>query len=574
MRFNRVDHITISNGRNDEVLNFARTELRRYLDRIFAAGGNRPIDIELTVHPRDGLKHDGFRIEITDEKIAIGSALPRGVLHGCYELLKLLGCLFVFPGAEHEYVPSLAAAVLDNGVRTKNPAFEFRGLCLYNVTDATVRETIDAIDLMAKNGFNFLLTSMNRLDDSIDGCHAILWVEISERVLPEIRKRGLTIDLSEHSTDYFFPPERWFPEHPEWFALYDGARRPGQLCYSNADVVRAYAGAYADFVRKHDFFDFIGAWPHDGGKHCQCEACVNDPYALLNSNRAIAGEIGKIRPELTVEHLAYTPESFSRPAEDLPRNMCVLVCGAQDERAGEWAEKSAGGGAFYFDYHTGDHYCFRANLWINPHYIRSTLRTLKGYGFRGIVSLALPITAWWVNSINYQIMSEYYYEPEAEPERVVRELGRKLFGGQPAMLEAWSRMVNRLQDCELWSRPPFQGTKEAVKIDRRDTAADLRNRERFDAELHAIRDVLKKVDRAATPAFQRQQAEILCEYLALQEIYYQRIDQYDFKRHTPREVEPYFEKLAALRQRWPGRFISPEYARWRIAGRYNNILIR
>ena len=222
------------------------------------------------------------------------------------------------------------------------------------------------VDWMGKNGYNFLLTSIHREDDTEQGDHAILWDEIGDVLLPELQKRGIVIDMSEHSTDFFFPREELFRQHPEWFALENGVRCPSQICYSNPEAVEVFGDRLAAFAADKPWIRFLGIWPLDGGGYCQCEAC-KDPLTIYRANRRIAEKLAAVRPDVIAEYLAYRPQSYTRPDEDLPKNMSALVCSVRDQVAYEWALRAKGaGGAFYFDYNTGDHYRWRSNLWLNP----------------------------------------------------------------------------------------------------------------------------------------------------------------------------------------------------------------
>lgn len=215
------------------VADFAGEQLFSYLERLFpGTGSGTRLRFIFTNCPKNELRFDGYEIRITEDSIIIASLIPRGILYGVYEFLRLLGCRFLFPRPDLERVPVLDKFDLAEQVIVKNPKLEYRGLALYQVIRETIPEAIHIIDWMAKNNYNLLLTSIHRTDHSPSQGNAILWNETSEYLYPEIVKRGLAIDMSEHSTDEFFPRNELFREHPEWFALINGERKPLQICYS------------------------------------------------------------------------------------------------------------------------------------------------------------------------------------------------------------------------------------------------------------------------------------------------------------------------------------------------------
>ncbi|MCM3749032.1 DUF4838 domain-containing protein [Paenibacillus pasadenensis] len=555
-------------------LAFARDQLDAYLARIFTGGDpdrQQQLTVRFTNLSAAELCFDGYAIEVNASAVTIASTLERGFLYGVYELLRIIGCRFLFPDAELEQIPHLTEFQLEERTIVKKPWMEYRGMCLYDTSRNTFERTRDTIDWMAKNNYNLLLTSIDRPDDSVDGAHSILWNEIANELLPELRKRGIAIDMSEHSTDYFFPRDHWFELHPEWFSLFDGKREPLKLCYSNEDAVREYANSFVQFVQQDDYYQFIGTWPLDGGGYCQCEGC-RDSQAILRANAYIADEIAKVRPDLIVEHLAYTPQSFDRPQGDLPRNMSVLVCNVNDQVAYEWGMKAKhAGGAFYFDYHTGDHYCFRSNLWINPDYIREMVNTFAAYDYRGIVSLYLPITSWWVASLNYAYLSRLYYEPTASIEELTSELSADLFGSRNRDLTTAILMLvqGQLQDSTLWSGTPHKHVYYCEHITGRNRELDRLHAERFASTMSDIESKFNRIDLTDASPFEHMQLECLREYVRLQDLYFRCVDQYDADVDSPTKAEPYFQALRDAESRLVQAFITERYARWRIVGRDN-----
>lgn len=548
------------------VLDFAQAELRAMLSTLLKDSA-QTVTIEFG-RAKNALRFDGYAVSCRPGVLRVEATTCRGILHGSYEALRKLGCDFTFPGAARQSIPSNAHDGLPSFQIRREPWLEYRGLCLYNTTKETLGATRDAIDWMAKNGFNFLLTSIHRLDDSGQGDHAILWDEIGDALRPELQKRGIVLDMSEHSTDYFFPREKLFREHPEWFSLLQGKRCPGQICYSNGEAVEAYGDSLAEFAGRMDGIRFLGIWPLDGGGYCECDAC-KDRLTIYRANRRIAEKIAAVRPDLIVEHLAYTPQSFGRPPKALPKNMSVLVCSTRDKVAYEWAQRAKNsGGAFYFDYNTADHYRWRAQMWLNPYYCRQMVNTMAAYGFRGVVSLYLPVTCWWQASINYWYLRRFYYEPTADARALTGELAAGLFHTQTPQrfAELLMRIYDELQAPELWSREPhaLEGFRE--HITGRNRELDAAHREHYERVLGEIGQELADMGENPEVSSNRNY-QILLSYLKLQHLYYVLLDQYDANADSPEKAEAYFAELERLKEMGDDPFISAAYARWRIAGR-------
>jgi hypothetical protein len=205
--------------------------------------------------------------------------------------------------------------------------------------------------------------------------------------------------MSEHATHYFFP-RSLFNEHPEWFALVGGVRQPKQMCYSNADGVEYFGQRLAEFAAEHPEVDILGAWPLDGGGYCQCDGC-QQPDTVFKATVRMGELVHKVRPDITLEHLAYQPQTWSVPSGKIPDYMSVLVCNRTDQLARDWAQTmQSKRGAYYFEYKMADQYHWAANVWLRPRYAVDITRTAIDIGYRGIIPLFLPMYTWWQASIN------------------------------------------------------------------------------------------------------------------------------------------------------------------------------
>lgn len=70
-----------------KIIWFSREELLRYLSASLTS-------------PQ--LRFDGFHLLCSEGRISIRAGQARGILHGVYELLRQLGCDFMFPGRHRQ----------------------------------------------------------------------------------------------------------------------------------------------------------------------------------------------------------------------------------------------------------------------------------------------------------------------------------------------------------------------------------------------------------------------------------------------------------------------------------------
>jgi hypothetical protein len=71
----------------------------------------------------DTTMKESFRLLTREGCVLIGGESIYGVSHGVYELLRLLGCDWIFPGKEGEIIPRRETVVVVPLDLAKKPAF-------------------------------------------------------------------------------------------------------------------------------------------------------------------------------------------------------------------------------------------------------------------------------------------------------------------------------------------------------------------------------------------------------------------------------------------------------------------
>jgi hypothetical protein len=154
------------------------------------------------------------------------------------------------------------------------------------------------------------------------------------------RNRGMGIRaVTAHYFATMVPPERYFAEHPEYFAEVQGRRIPhGQLCTSNRDVVRLAVEHWEQrFAREPDLR--IGSLtPNDGGLYCTCESCelqnADLPTRLVEFMNAVTRRVTRTHPDRLMTFYAYGALSAPVDAELHPNLIPAVtpyqICEAHD----------------------------------------------------------------------------------------------------------------------------------------------------------------------------------------------------------------------------------------------------
>ena len=281
---------------------------------------------EISAAVENPVLDDSFRIDVTDGVGAIRGSNPRSVLFGVYRYLKELGCTWVRPGQDGEFIP---VRPLDNTDIHVNEvaSYRHRGVCIEG--SVGYQHVSDMIDWMPKvgmnayfNQFNNPVTFYNRWYEHRTNPHwegsPLTGNEIAalrDQSVQEMKKRGLMYHAAGHGwtcEPFGIPGEAWEPreydipaESVQCLALVNGKRElwgnvplNTNLCYSNPRVRSTIANAVAQRCKEVPEIDYAQVWLADGtNNHCECEACrkmrPSDWYVtLLNDIDSALTEAG------------------------------------------------------------------------------------------------------------------------------------------------------------------------------------------------------------------------------------------------------------------------------------------
>jgi streptogramin lyase/REP element-mobilizing transposase RayT len=140
-----------------------------------------------------------------------------------------------------------------------------------------------------------------------------------------------------HSYEVMVPKEKYFKDHPEYFAEIDGKRNPAQLDLSNPNVLRLCVEAVKKALRDNPGSQYISVSPNDGYGYCECQYCSAIDKAEANVEGSKSGSLIKFVnqvadaiapefPDVKVTTLAYLG-TFMPPKTLRPRkNVSIQLC--------------------------------------------------------------------------------------------------------------------------------------------------------------------------------------------------------------------------------------------------------
>ena len=142
-----------------------------------------------------------------------------------------------------------------------------------------------------------------------------------------------------HTFAQFIPVEKYYNDHPDWFALVDGKRQGGkldfQLCLTNEDMTKEFIRICLEKIKANPTAGMISVSQNDAfqPKPCQCPACTRlveengaQSGPLIHFVNKVAEAIEKEYPDFLVETLAYQ-YTMQPPKKIRPRrNVVIRLC--------------------------------------------------------------------------------------------------------------------------------------------------------------------------------------------------------------------------------------------------------
>ncbi len=265
-----------------------------------------------------------------------------------------------------------------------------------------------------------------------------------------------------HTYHRAIPVEKYYDEHPEYFALLDGERvKQGQYCISNTEVQELL---YKDLIEWLDKgYGTVGIGQPDGFRPCQCEDCKklfgtgedwNEKLWILHRN--LAEQVFKARPDKTVTIMSYIqtalpPKTFKK----LPQNTRVMLTGTNEDDIAPWLEYKVPLGFTGYVYNWCPNQGTRYTPMRTPRYVEAQAKRLFKHNMNEIYRDG-PGALYGLEGPVYYVMGRMFHDPEnSRAEDLVHEFCDAAFGkSAPTMLQFYNTLYHAI---ELYSE--YLGTR-------------------------------------------------------------------------------------------------------------------
>lgn len=402
-----------------------------------AAGVKLPEAWKTEEHMLQSTDHGLVLAGDDDAKGSPWSSVTRaGTLLALYTLLEdHLGVHWFWPGEFGEHVPRDAGAQIPELQVRKVPAFEIRSVEL---------------------GYSSYQTETFR--------------EAARRWYRRNRLGWVRSAVFGHSWETAFDLRRGesFKQHPEWFALVNGERRPPQMCTTHPEVI----ARMTEHVLKGKQ-QIMNISPSDGGGFCQCEQCraLDVPGVLAYDNTTvqlsdriftyaneIARRVREADPAKACGMFAYTyynkpPVKISALEPNLYLSFVFQSAAHRDpENLREWRESVNGwqklGARMVVREGWGNHY-YHDMPFLHPRQIIANLAEAHRLGF--VAAYGEGSKSFATQAPNYWAITRMMWDPARDTSQLMRSFYTAAYGDAAEEMRAFFEAYEHSLDAN-WAK--------------------------------------------------------------------------------------------------------------------------
>lgn len=383
------------------------------------------------------LGQEGVLIRTSGDRLILTGGNKRGTLYAVYTFLeKAFDCKWFTPTVSRiPKLPRLQVAPMD---LQYVPPFAYRAVGWISASDAT---------WAARNRVN------------------------AAAPLEEKHGGAVTILGGGHNFLSLVPPEKYFADHPEYYAEINGQRtyHKAQLCLTNPDVIEIVACAVREMLQKNPEAAYVGVGQEDWGGWCECSACktIDDrEESHAGSLVYFLNEVGKRIetdfPNVHIVSLAY--QHTRKPPKTLkPRhNVIPWVCGIEccyshplttcETSANQIFQRDLRNWTrlaehvFVWDYTANfDHY-------IMPHpnlrVLQPNLQFFAEQNVTGVYASGNPSKGAEWGELRSYVLAKLLWDPSTNAETLIDDFLKAYYGNAAARLAEYIKLIHDKVDTD------------------------------------------------------------------------------------------------------------------------------
>ncbi len=305
----KSEYEIVTSDNPDQKLAFSAKELQNYLQKIAKAEipvvdeKNQDMNRKKIFLKIVKIDNNAVSIKSEGDNLIIGGGSAEAVKNAVYVFLEeYLGCDWYAPDAEK--VPEYKSLVLKTPVR-------------YDYTPEITTRTVH---------------SRLFYNDPVFSGKLRVTTEPFPHYVPGARV---------HTFRKFIPEEKFYKQHPEYFALRSGKRIPTQLCLTNKEVLKIVKDSVVALFKRNPDATVISVSQNDNTQYCTCDACRKIDKVEGSPAGNIIRFVNKVAvdfPDKTLSTIAY--QYTRKPCKTKPAdNVLITLCSIECDRSAPITEK-------------------------------------------------------------------------------------------------------------------------------------------------------------------------------------------------------------------------------------------
>lgn len=263
-----------------------------------------------------------------------------------------------------------------------------------------------------------------------------------------------------HTFHTLCPPEKYFADHPSYFAWNGAQRSPGQLCLTNDTVKQIVIEALREKMRENPQALYWSVSQNDNYDYCKCLKCsvfdarYGSPSGTL---LAFVNEVAAAFPDKIISTLAYqytrrAPKDIA-PAPNVSVCLCSIECdrgspiaeGCPDfaRDVAEWSQLT--NNLMIWDYVVQ----FRSYLspFPNWHTLQPNLQLFRQHGVKMVFEQGSGADRSEFSDMRAYLLAKLLWNPQANMDSILTDFGKGYYGAaQPAVWNYIHDLSTRLQE--------------------------------------------------------------------------------------------------------------------------------
>lgn len=362
------------------------------------------------------INEDGVVLKTINAKLVINGGSRKGVLYSVYTFLdQFLGCKMF--AKDIYYIPQNSSIFLSTINEVQNPAFEFR--------------TTFFIESLDKN-----YADWHKLNYFFEG-------------------RG----SFAHTLSKLMPPDKYFDEHPEYFALINGVRCKTQPCLSNKNVLQIVSDNLEKEMKENPEIMYWAVSQNDNYDFCQCNLCSpkhRKSDSFMGTLLPFVNAIAKKFPTKTISTLAYN-QSFNAPDfKEIQKNVEIIVClstidnnkqvGSSNDAASrrirenisKW--KNITSNIMIWDYTV----CFHNSLSPYPNYfnLKPNILYYKNVGIKMLFEQGIGGMKSEFSEMRCYLLAKLMWNPNQDDRKIMDEFLEGFYGAASAKIKSYLELIS------------------------------------------------------------------------------------------------------------------------------------